>query len=198
MTEQMNESDVEQSGARKEKLRVIFTRFGGVIFALAITVGIWAFHDQLQAVEKYGYLGIFLISIIGNATIVLPVPTFVVAFAGGAAFESTIAVAIIAAAGATLGEMTGYLAGTSGKAIVENRDMYERFNAWMQRYGLVALFILAAIPNPFFDVAGIIAGMSKIPVPTYLLVTWAGKIVKFLIIAYLGAGSSNLLERFAG
>jgi len=137
MTEQMNESDVEQSGARKEKLRVIFTRFGGVIFALAITVGIWAFHDQLQAVEKYGYLGIFLISIIGNATIVLPVPTFVVAFAGGAAFESTIAVAIIAAAGATLGEMTGYLAGTSGKAIVENRDMYERFNAWMQRYGLV-------------------------------------------------------------
>jgi hypothetical protein len=27
-----------------------------------------------------------------------------------------------------------------------------------------------------------------------MLVTWAGKIVKFLIIAYLGAGSMRLLD----
>lgn len=182
---------------QKARLRNTLYRFGGIILAVGITAGIFIFRNELQAVGKYGYLGIFLISVIGNATIVLPAPTFVAAFAGGGVFNP-LAVGLISAAGATLGEMTGYLAGTSGHAIIENRTMYERFEQWMKRYGLVALFILAAIPNPFFDVAGIIAGISKIRVTTFLLVTWAGKIVKFLIIAYLGAGSSNLLDNLFG
>jgi uncharacterized membrane protein YdjX (TVP38/TMEM64 family) len=104
-------------------------------------------------------------------------------------------VGVISAAGATLGEMTGYVAGLSGKAIIERQDVYDRFQAWMDRYGLVALFVLAAIPNPFFDLAGIIAGISKMRVTTFFVVTCAGKIVKFLIIAYLGAGSIDLLDR---
>ncbi len=195
VSDQQSASGAEQM--RKEKIRSTIYRFGGIIFALAITILILVFRDQLRSVGKYGYLGIFFISMIGNATIVLPVPTFVTAFAGGGVFNP-IAVGVISAAGATLGEMTGYLAGTSGQAIVENRDMYDRFQGWMQRHGLLALFVLAAIPNPFFDVAGIIAGISKIPVPTFLAVTWAGKVVKFLIIAYLGAGSTNLLDRFFG
>ncbi len=44
--------------------------------------------------------------------------------------------------------------------------------------------------------AGIIAGVSHIKVTTYLAVTWAGKIVKFILIALLGAGSVDLLESF--
>jgi membrane protein YqaA with SNARE-associated domain len=182
---------------RKAKLRNALYRFGGIVLAMSITVGIFMFRDRLQAVGKYGYLGIFLISLIGNATIVLPAPTFVAAFAGGGVLNP-LAVAIVSAAGATLGEMTGYLAGTSGHAVIQNRAMYERFEQWMKRYGLAALFVLAAIPNPFFDVAGIIAGITKMRVTTFLLVTWAGKIVKFLIIAYLGAGSSNLLDNLFG
>jgi uncharacterized membrane protein YdjX (TVP38/TMEM64 family) len=169
-------------------------RFAGLVAAIAITAGIWFLRDQLKQVGHYGYLGIFLISIVGNATIVLPVPTFVTAFAGGGVFNPFL-VGIISAAGASLGELTGYLAGTSGHAVVENRELFERFQGWMRRYGLVALFVLAAIPNPFFDIAGIIAGISRIRVTSFLLATCTGKIVKFLIIAYLGAGSSSLIER---
>jgi uncharacterized membrane protein YdjX (TVP38/TMEM64 family) len=125
---------------------------------------------------------------------VLPIPTIVTAFAGGSVFNP-IAVGLISAAGATIGELTGYIAGRSGTAIVENQEVYERFDRWMDRYGLFALFILAAIPNPLFDVAGIIAGLSKMKVSTYLIVVYAGKIVKFIAIAYLGAGSSGLLDK---
>ncbi|MBN1878165.1 MAG: VTT domain-containing protein [Anaerolineae bacterium] len=194
MTEEIPLPQTESnSEAEALKQKAGITRFIGIIVAVGITAAIFIFRDQLKEVGHYGYLGIFLISIIGNATIVLPVPTFITAFAGGGVFNPNL-VGVISAAGATIGELTGYLAGTSGKAIIENRNMYERFNHWMKRYGLVTLFVLAAIPNPLFDLAGIIAGVSHIPVWKFLLVTWAGKIVKFLLIAYLGAGSSNLLD----
>lgn len=176
---------------RSDKTRRRLLRLMGLFLAVAITVVIYVYRDRLQDVAGYGYLGIFLISILGNATIVLPVPTFVTAFIGGGVLNPVL-VGVVSAAGATLGELTGYLAGFGGQAIVENRAMYERFSGWMERYGLFALFVLAAIPNPFFDVAGIIAGITRIRLPTFLLVTWAGKIVKFILIAYLGAGSLDL------
>jgi uncharacterized membrane protein YdjX (TVP38/TMEM64 family) len=173
------------------------SRVLGLALAIGITVSIFVFRDQLRRVGNYSYIGIFLISVIGNATIILPAPTFLTAFAGGSVFNPFV-VGIIAAAGATIGELTGYLAGFSGQAIVENRRVFDRFQHWMHRYGLFALFVLAVIPNPFFDVAGIIAGISRIPLVYFLLITWAGKIVKFLVIAYLGAGSVGLLERLLG
>ena len=169
----------------------------GLILAVAITVVVFLLRDRLQNVKEYGYAGLFLISILGNATIVLPVPTLVTAFVGGGVFNP-ILVGVISAAGATIGELTGYLAGMGGQAIIDNRELHERFERWMDRYGLFALFFLAAIPNPFFDVAGIIAGMSGIPVATYMLVVWAGKIVKFILIAYLGASSMGLLDSVTG
>ena len=170
-------------------------RYVPLALALIITVVVYLLRDRLQDVANYGYIGIFLISVLGNATIVLPVPTFLTAFLGGGVFNPVL-VGVVSAAGATIGELTGYLAGLGGQAMVENHAMYERFSRWMERYGLFALFVLAAIPNPFFDVAGIIAGMSRIRVTTYLGVTWAGKIVKFVLIALIGAGSMDWLETF--
>ncbi|MBN1248994.1 MAG: VTT domain-containing protein [Anaerolineae bacterium] len=168
-------------------------KLAGVFLALVITVVVYMLRDRLREVAEYGYLGLFLISVLGNATIVLPMPTLVTAFIGGGVFNP-ILVGVISAAGATLGELTGYLAGLSGQAVIENQKMYDRFSSWMEKYGLIALFLLAAFPNPFFDVAGIIAGMSRLRLTTYFSVVWAGKIVKFVLIAYLGAGSVELLD----
>jgi len=182
----------EPKGGKRQLLRV-----AGLILAVAITIVVYLLRDRLQDAKEYGYAGLFLISIIGNATIVLPVPTMMAAFVGGGVLNP-ILVGVISAAGATIGELTGYLAGIGGQVIIENRDIHERFERWMDRYGLFALFLLAAVPNPFFDVAGIIAGMSGIPVTTYMMVVWAGKIVKFILIAYLGAGSMGLLDLFTG
>jgi uncharacterized membrane protein YdjX (TVP38/TMEM64 family) len=192
-TTQTIKGGASQNGVNKEE-KQSFWRYAGILFAIGVSIAIFVFRDQLRAVGNYGYLGIFLIAVIGNATIVLPVPTIVTAFAGGSVFNP-ILVGLISAVGATIGELTGYVAGRSGTAIVENQDVYDRFERWMDRYGLFALFVLAAIPNPLFDVAGIIAGLSKMKVSTYLVVVCAGKIVKFLAIAYLGAGSSNLLDQ---
>ncbi|MGC9467023.1 MAG: VTT domain-containing protein [Anaerolineae bacterium] len=182
-----------EQASSKDKRRRRLLRIAGLAFAILITVVVYALKDRLEDVAGYGYVGLFLISILGNATIVLPVPTFVTTFLGGGVFNPVL-VGIISAAGATIGELTGYLAGLGGQAIIENRELYDRFSRWMDRYGLLALFVLAAIPNPFFDVAGIIAGMSRLRLTTYFLVVWGGKIVKFVLIAFLGAGSADLFD----
>ena len=190
---QVEEKRAPQTGRAQRRL----LQLAGLVFAIAITAIVYLLRDRLQDVAGYGYPGLFLISILGNATIVLPVPTLLAAFLGGSVYHPVL-VGVISAAGATIGELTGYLAGLGGQAIVENRAMYDRFQGWMSRYGLITLFVLAAIPNPFFDVAGILAGMSRMKVHTFMLLTWAGKIVKFVGFAFLGAGSVDLLDRLLG
>lgn len=164
-----------------------YSKFLGLILAIAISVLVFFFRDKFIHLEKYGYLGIFLISILGNATIILPVPVILTAFIGGGIFNPLL-VGIITSLGAGIGELTGYLAGASGKEMINKNVKLEKVEKWMKKYGLWVIFVLAAIPNPFFDLAGIVAGGTKIPVWKFLLIVWLGKAIKFITISYLGFG----------
>src|SRR3712207_5243916 len=110
----------------------------GVAAAIAVTLLIFMLRDRLQQLDQYGYAGIFLVTLIGNASLVLPAPAFLAAFAGGGVFNPLV-VGIVAAGGATLGELTGYLAGASGGGLVGGSFASGRIQVWMQRYGLVTL-----------------------------------------------------------
>lgn len=164
-----------------------YTRLASLALAILISVLIFLNRDKFGDLENYGYLGIFLISLLGNATIVLPVPVILTAFLGGGIFNP-LAVAVVTSLGATIGELTGYLAGISGRGLVENKGKIEKVKNWMSKYGLWTLFVLAVIPNPLFDLAGIVAGATRIPVYQYLIVVWLGKLIKFLAFSFLGAG----------
>lgn len=174
------------STAQPGKPLAVRLRLAGLAATLALTGLAFVFRDQLHQLHHYGYAGIFLLSAIGNASLVLPLPAVATAFVGGGAFNP-LAVGVVAASGATIGELTGYLVGASGQAAIANHKLYDRVDGWMRRHGLMTLFALAAVPNPFFDIAGITAGALRFPVRHFLLTTWAGKIVKLLAIAYLGA-----------
>jgi uncharacterized membrane protein YdjX (TVP38/TMEM64 family) len=165
-----------------------------IFFAVFISVVIFVFRYKFASLQNYGYFGLFLLSILGNATIILPVPIILTAFLGGAVFNPLI-VGIVVSLGATIGEMTGYLAGAGGGEIIDNPKV-EKVRKWMKKYGLWTLLVLAAIPNPLFDLAGIVAGATKIPVYKYFLVVWLGKFAKFASISYLGAGSVSLIDKF--
>jgi membrane protein YqaA with SNARE-associated domain len=132
-----------------------------------------------------GYPAVFLISLIGNATIILPTPSMAVVL-GVAGALNPIAVGIVAGLGSALGEMTGYLAGVGGRVAVEDRDLYNRIERWMRQYGLLAIFVLGLIPNPAFDVGGMIAGALKMPFWQFLLAAWAGKGLRLVIFALGG------------
>lgn len=153
--------------------------------AILITLSVFLLKDKIVYLQNLGYIGIFLLSLLGNATVILPLPAILTAFVGGA-FLNPFLVGIVSSLGATFGELTGYMAGLGGEEFVKNDPKFQKVNHWMDKYGLWAIFVLAAIPNPLFDLAGIVAGASKIPVYKYLVVVWLGKFIKFVTIAYLG------------
>jgi uncharacterized membrane protein YdjX (TVP38/TMEM64 family) len=163
-------------------------RLLALAFSLTITVVILLYRDQILHLGAYGYLGVFLISMLGTATVILPVPSLAVVFAGGGVLNPLL-VGLVAGLGEPIGELTAYLAGYAGNAVVEDSERFARIRHWMEQRGFVTLFVLSVIPNPLFDWAGIAAGMLKFPVPRFLLACWMGKTIKAVAIAYLGSVS---------
>jgi membrane protein DedA with SNARE-associated domain len=53
--------------------------------------------------------------------------------------------------------------------------------------------VLAAIPNPFFDLAGVAAGSLKMHVVRFLFWCWIGEMIKMAIFAFAGARSLDFL-----
>lgn len=163
-------------------------RIFAVLAVVGITVFVYSIRDRVEGFAELGYFGAFLIALIANATVILPAPGVAVIFGMGAVI-SPLWVGMAAGFGGALGELTGYLAGYSGQATVENTQVYNRLSPWVQKYGAWVILVLSAIPNPFFDVAGIAAGIAKIPVWKFLLACWVGVTIKMLVFAFAGAYS---------
>jgi uncharacterized membrane protein YdjX (TVP38/TMEM64 family) len=132
---------------------------------------------------------------VGSATLFLPTPLFLTAFVAGSIYNP-ILVAVVASLGSAIGELTGYLAGYGAEDILEKDPKVQKVRGWMAKRGFWTLFLLAAIPNPIFDMAGFVAGATEVPVSKYLVAVWLGKLIKFAVIAYTGAHSVVFLDKF--
>jgi membrane protein YqaA with SNARE-associated domain len=177
--------------------RLNLIRIAVLIGVLAITAFIFSIRDEAEKLQGYGYPGIFALSLLSNATLILPAPGIALTFAFGAVFNP-VGVAIAAGAGSAIGELTGYLAGFSGQGVVEDSALYRRLEKWTEKYGGWTILILALIPNPLFDIGGAAAGALKMPVFQFLLWAFIGKTMKMLLFAYAGATSMDWLLKFLG
>jgi len=180
---------------RSSSLRTNLLRLTSLIAVIGITYYTYSIRENIAEFEKYGYAGIFLITLMANATVLLPAPGVAVVYAMGGVFNP-LWVAVFAALGGTIGELTGYLAGFSGQAVTERVDIFNRIKPWVDKYGGWAIMALSAIPNPFFDIAGIAAGMAKMPIRTFLIFTWFGQMIKMIIFALAGYYSLEWMENF--
>ncbi len=159
---------------------------------IGLSVFIYSIREDAARLAAYGYPGIFLLSFLAYATVLLPAPGLLIVFAMGSILNP-VGVALAAGAGATLGEFSGYLAGFTGRAVIERSAKYERLSGWMKKNGPLTILVLSAIPNPVFDIAGMTAGVLKMPVPRFLLWCWIGETIKMLVLAYGGASSLRFL-----
>ncbi|MFQ5942205.1 MAG: VTT domain-containing protein [Anaerolineales bacterium] len=182
----MSEESRQDGEVRQQDWRTFALRVLALLAVIAITVAAYLLRDEIENLEILGYPGIFILSLIANATVVLPAPGFIVTLVAGSIFNP-ILVALAAAAGAALGELTGYLAGYSGRGVFERAPSYDRLEELMKEYGGWTVLVLAALPNPLFDIAGAAAGALRMPVVAFLTWAFAGKLIKMLVIAYAGA-----------
>lgn len=172
--------------------RLKITRILALVFVIALTVILYLNRTRVRELEALGYPGIFLVSLLANATLILPVPGVLFTSAMGAVFNP-IWVALAAGSGAAIGEISGYLAGFSGQGIIEKTQWSDRVESWMRKYGPVTILVLSFVPNPVFDIAGITAGMLKMPFYQFMIFCWLGKVLKMLLFAY---GGSAIIKLF--
>ncbi len=168
------------------------------VAALVVAIGAALyFRDRLQELEEYGYAAVFLVGLIGDATVVLPLPGLAFIFMMGGVFNPWI-VGLAGGIGQALGELTGYMAGYSGQTWVDENPTYNRLTQWMQRYGSLTIFILSIIPNPVADVGGIAAGALRFPLWKFLASCMIGKVIKGTAFALAGYYGIEALFKLLG
>jgi membrane protein YqaA with SNARE-associated domain len=146
--------------------------------------------QQLGELGKYGLLAypiLFVAQALVSATLFLPAPGVAVAAAAGT-FLDPLWVGVFTGLGSATGELTGYLLGYYGRRAVptDTSRLWRIAERGFRKWGFIALFVLAMIPNPVFDALGILAGTLRYPMGRFWLATVPGKIVKFSSIAYGG------------
>ena len=184
-----------RSAPKKSNLQTTILRILAILAVIGITVYTYSLRERVAEFQALGYPGIFLVALIANATILLPAPGAALVAAVGAIFNP-IGVGIAAGTGGAIGELSGYLAGFSGQAVIERTDVYAKIKPWVDKYGGWAILVLSAIPNPLFDVAGIAAGIAKMRFWTFLFFVWIGQLIKMTLFAYAGRYSIDLFSNF--
>jgi len=181
--------------AEKTNWRVAILRVLALLAVIGISAFVFSIRNRVSEFAVFGYPGIFLMTLLSNATVFLPAPGVAVVFAMGGIFNP-LGVGIAAGTGGALGELSGYLAGFSGQAVVERAHIYNRIHPWVVKYGGWTVLVLAAVPNPFFDLAGVAAGAGKMPLWQFLLFCWIGELIKMTAFAYAGAHSIHWLMNY--
>ncbi len=174
-----------------------------LLFVIAITVGIYLVYgrhpERLLELKNYAYWGAFLVSLIGNATVILPGAVLPILSTIGVVLypvtgpSGPIIVGLVGGIGAAIGEMTGYMVGYSGRGIVERANLYNRLVKWLRRWGTLTIFILSLVPF-FFDLAGIAAGALRFPLWKFILACWLGRTILYVgIVLAAGWGWETVL-----
>lgn len=159
-----------------------------ILLIVGLSILAYAFRDELRRLSEYGYLAAFLIPLLANATVVVPIPGVWI-IAGLGALYNPLLVAILGGLGAACGELTGYMVGYNSQGLMHESARYQRILQWMSMHDRLAdtvIVIMAVIPNPFFDLTGIAAGSLKIPVWRFYLFCAIGSIIKMMVFAFGG------------
>jgi len=159
------------------------------LLVTAANVGIYWLKIDYRIFGAYAYLGVFIVTLIANATTIVPVPyiTIVACIAGQS--DNLVLVALAGALGSALGESVAFFVGRSGRAIAEET----RFYGWVKRQmrhpwrAFAVLFGLAAPINPVFDIAGLAAGALGVPYWLFFTAVFLGRLIRFWLIALAGA-----------
>lgn len=138
-------------------------------------------------VSNFGYLGVFLLGALSAVTLFIPTPAFFVVFLIAPAFNPVL-LGFFAGMGAAVGEMSSYLIGLGGERVLlkKHKKRVKQIERYFEKHGSkLIIFVFSATPLPF-DLVGIFCGAIKYPFKTFFILTLAGKLIKYWMIAFAG------------
>ena len=151
-----------------------------VIAIIAISILLFCRRDILIYDDAYGYFGVLVLCFLCNATVFAPAPSLAVAVTAAQTLQP-IPVIILGAIGITLGEMVGYFSGKAGRNFSEKEW---RIMGWVDKYGAGTIFLLALLPLPLFDLAGVSSGFCKMKWSKFTIACFLGKLLKMTVYVY--------------
>lgn len=171
----------------------IFVFIGAIMLAVALNM------DKLkpERFQELGYMGVFLLALIGSSTVILPIPHLAFTFTMGALFNPWV-IGLSAGIGDAFGELTGYMAGFALEDIADKYELYKKMESWMRANGDLTIFLLSVIPMPFFDLAAMAGGLLGYPLWRFMLATWCGKTIKAIVAAWGGYYGLTWMAKLIG
>lgn len=163
-----------------------------LIFSSSILLSVifYEYRDFFRHTTSVGLLGLFVINFVSSAGFFVSGPAFLTIITGGNLYPP-ILVAVVAAFGACLGDMIGFLFGHSGRKLLKkqlDKHLIIRFlEKHFHRHGALITFILAVIPNPLFDAIGVLAGVVNYPPVRFFAIMFVGRFIRYWALAQVGA-----------
>ncbi len=158
--------------------------------SILLSAAFYIYRDFFKEASSLGLLGLFVVNFISSATFFVSAPAFLTIITGGNLY-SPFLVAAVATLGACLGDMLGFAFGHSGRRLTKKKlDQHKviRFlEKHFHRHGALIIFIIAIIPNPFFDAVGILAGVVNYPPLKFFAIMLVGRLIRYWVLAQAGA-----------
>jgi membrane protein DedA with SNARE-associated domain len=162
---------------------------GGIFLAITVILCILIIQhrEYLEQIARYGYIGCFVTNILASGTIAMPGLGMIITFTLGGVLNPPI-VGAVAGIGEAIGAVTAYFTGYSGRGLFrDNKNrLFLRFNEMLQRHGSKGIFLMASVANPFYYPFALFMGMVHFGFARFFLITWAGRTIKNMVLAYLG------------
>jgi uncharacterized membrane protein YdjX (TVP38/TMEM64 family) len=163
----------------------------GITLVVLITVGIFLYRDQISELGALSYPGVFLVSLVWNSTVLVPIPSFWTYFFLGQIFNPAL-VGLAGGSGAAVGELTSYLAGFSGRVMLQGHrrlKLYTRLEDWIRnrKRAFAVIFAFNLVPFFPFDLVGIATGATRFPLWRFYLACLAGRTLSYGFIAWIGS-----------
>jgi membrane protein YqaA with SNARE-associated domain len=171
----------------RHRRHIVFA-IAGIAFLLAFNIAVYFAPIDYGAFTSFAYLGAFIVTLLANALIVIPIPYVPIVAHIGATAELPWLVVALGALGSVLGESVAFLAGRAELGLVSEHPIYRRLHRVAQRPFLagVLIFLFAVPPNPIFDVGGLAAGAVGMPYRVFFLAVFAARLIRLAVIVWLG------------
>jgi len=181
-------------------ITILFTLFCIALLILAkkyLPAGLISNID-LSSFLDYGYLGLFVITFFGGTFFPAGSPA-VVAAAGVIGMNKT-TVALVAAAGYTVGTMVNYaFAYWLGIHYVQKKigkEVYEEIVGWWNEWGTVLLITFALIPVLPFNYLALLCGLFRYNIVYFILINFGSNLLNSYLFVYLGGFAANWIGLF--
>jgi len=166
-----------------------------VVVAIVVVAAIAGLTNLESYLLQYSYVGVFIISLVGAMSIIVPIPYTFIILTLGIEGMNPFLLTVAGGLGSSVGEVSGYILGYYGRSVISEKQ--QRKMDYMIRifdhYGPIAIFLFALTPLPddlLFIPLGILQyKFVKVFIPSIL-----GKTLMCAILAYGGQMFGNILS----